>query len=161
MNMPDLGKVVPWSIYEASQNEDKEDIVSMHKEAREFLEFYNWCLEITEEYVGILYPGIVGVFLFRIKPISKQVDEWIWVVVGDLPPAYLTCEICPNPVAALNGYIGALLEWVDAAENGKSVANLIPVNVPATKDNAKKLKSRLDYLDKNILINYQDDDIAG
>jgi hypothetical protein len=86
-----------------------------------------------------------------------EVDQWIWVIVGDLPPAYLTTDECPNPATALDGYIGAMLEWVDAAQKGKSVAELIPVNVPATKKHAKMLKTRLEFLDERILSEYQDD----
>lgn len=154
---PDLSKVAEWSEYIAAQHEGTEDMTSMYQEAREFLEFYDWCTEILESYVGILYPGIVGVFLFRIVPATPGVDEWIWVIVGDIPPAYLTVDQCPNPATALDGYIGAMQEWVKAARNGNSVADLIPVNVPATKENGEILRKRLDFLDTKILAQYQDD----
>jgi len=154
---PDFSKVVEWSKYLAAQHEDVEEMRSLYEEAREFLEFYDWCREIQESYVGILHPGIVAVFLFRIVPNRKDVDEWIWVIVGDLPSAYLTVDECPNPATALDGYIGAMAEWVDAAQKGKSVADLIPVNVPATKENANMLKTRLDFLDERILSQYRDD----
>ena len=77
--------------------------------------------------------------------------------MGDLPPAYLTTEDCPNPAAALDGYIGAMMEWVHAAQNGESVADLIPVNVPATKENGDMLKTRLNFLDDRILKDYHND----
>lgn len=154
--LPDLSKVVEWSKYFKAQKDDVEEMESMYQEAREFLEFYDWCLEIQESYVGLLYPGIVAVFLFKIVP-EKDVDEWIWVIVGDLPSAYLTTDVCPNPATALDGYIGAMLEWVEAAQSGKSVADLIPVNVPATKENGDMLKTRLDFLDEKILSEYKDD----
>jgi len=153
----DISKVVEWSKYLAAQNENVAEMNSMHQEAREFLEFYDWCLEIKESYVGILYPEIVAVFLFKIVPSRENVDEWIWVIVGDLPPAYLTIDVCTNPATALDGYIGAMLEWVDAAQKGKSIAELIPVNVPASKENANMLKTRLDFLNEKILSEYQDD----
>jgi hypothetical protein len=154
---PDLSKVVEWSKFIAAQQENLAEMNSMYQEAREFLEFYDWCLEIKESFLGLIYPGIVAVFLFRIVPSRPDVDEWIWVIVGDLPSAYLTTGECPNPATALDGYIGAMLEWVGAAENGKSVAQLIPVNVPATKQNAKLLKTRLDFLDQKILAEHQED----
>lgn len=153
----DLSKVVEWSKYLVAQKEDVAEMNSMYQEAREFLEFYDWCAEIRESYVGMLYPGIVAIFLFKIVPARQDVDEWIWVIVGDLPPAYLTTDGCPNPATALDGYIGAMLEWVDAAQKGKSVSELIPVNVPATKENGDMLKRRLDFLNEKILIEYQDD----
>jgi len=154
---PDFSRVVEWSKYLASQNENVEKVSSMYQEAMDYLRFYNWCLDIRESYVGLLYPGIVAVFLFKITPSRKGIDEWIWVAVGDLPPAYITTDECPNPATALDGYIGAMLEWVDAAQNGKSVAALIPVNVPATKEFGDLLKARLDFLDSRILAEYQND----
>ncbi len=125
--------------------------------AREFLLFYDWCREIREEYLGLYVDGIIGVFLFQISPSRVDVDEWVWVIVGDLPPAYLTCEDCPNPATALDGYIGAMSEWVEAASTGRSVAELIPVNVPATPVNAEKLRRRLEFLDERVLADYRSD----
>jgi len=92
--------------------------------------------------------------LIRTRP---DVDEWVWVVVGDLPPTYLTCEDSPNPATALDAYIGAMSEWVEAAGSGKSVADLIPVNVPASPRNADLLGKRLAFLDSRILSRYQED----
>lgn len=156
-NAVDFSKVKEWFEYLEDVGEDKDEASSMCQEAKEFLEYYDWCLEIKKSYIGMFYPGIIAIFLFNIKPSRTDVDEWIWVVVGDLPPAYLTTEECPNPASALDGYIGAMLEWVDAAQQNKSVAELIPVNVPATKKNAEMLKVRLDFLDEKILSEYQED----
>lgn len=126
-------------------------------DARNFLLYYNWCRKIEEEYIGIFVDGIIGVFLFRILPAEENVDEWIWVVVGDVPSAYLTCDLCPNAAAALDGYIGAMSEWVDAATRGESVAELIPVNVPATKENGELLRKKLLFLDERVLSDYRED----
>lgn len=156
-NSPDFSKVAKWSEYFSAQQEDAGEMRSMYLEARGFLEFYDWCSEIRESYVGIIYPGIVAVFLFQIIPARDDVDEWVWVIVGDLPAAYLTVDECPNPAAALDGYVGAMREWVEATQKGNSVAGLIPVDVPATKENGDFLKSRLDFLDERILPEYQED----
>lgn len=154
---PDLTKVVEWSNFIAAQKQDVEDMLGMHQEAQEFLEYYDWCSAIKETFCGLMYPGIVAVFLFRIATAGPDVDEWVWVVVGDLPPAYLTVEECPNPATALDGYNGAMQEWVDAATKGKSVADIIPVNVPATPEHAAMLRSRIEFLEENILSLYQED----
>ncbi len=127
------------------------------RDATEYLLYYDWCKEILEEYVGLFVGGVLGVFLFRIAPARADVDDWLWVIVGDLPPAYLTCDQCPNPASALDGYIGAMSDWVEAASQGKSVAELIPVNVPATPENAELLRKRLKLLDERVLSDYQDD----
>ncbi|NMG68132.1 hypothetical protein GPA19_24690 [Azoarcus indigens] len=156
----DFSKVFEWSIYyerAGSKDGSAKDIALMHTEARLFLEHFNWCAGVLEEYVGFIYPGIVAVFLFRIRPAREGVDEWVWIVVGDLPPAYITCEESPNPAAALDAYIGAMEEWVDAASRGASTDGLIPVNVAPTAENGERLKLRLELIDKNILSGYLDD----
>lgn len=153
---PDLGKVTEISPDILASGPGIE-MGKYLEEAREFLLYYDWCEKIDAEYVGLFVDGILGVFLFRITPALVGVDEWIWVIVGDVPPAYLTCEECPNPATALDGYIGALSEWVDAAAAGESVEGLIPVNVPATPEFAEQLRTRLLFLDEEILSQYQDD----
>ncbi|MES2975767.1 MAG: hypothetical protein V4757_19275 [Pseudomonadota bacterium] len=157
---PDLLKVFEWDRYfekAGSKDEDREIIENMHAEARSFIEFFDWCDAVVSEYVGFIYPGIVGVFLFRIKPAWKNVDEWVWCIVGDLPPAYITCEESPNPATALDSYIGAMQDWVDAASNGRSTEGLIPVDVEPTIVSAERLGVRLRYLDEKILSGYRED----
>jgi hypothetical protein len=146
---PDLSKVI--AIPKGVDLSARGSFEGYLDEARDCILFYNWCEGILEEYVGAYFDGIVAIFLFRIAPKLVGVDEWVWVVVGDLPPAYLTCDLCPNPAEALEGYLGAMVEWVEAAEDGRSVADLIPVNVPATQENAASLRKRLRFLQQRIL----------
>ena len=153
----DFEKVAKTTEYRASLGPDATDFGLFEQEARDYLEYFDWCLEIVDAYVGIFFAGVVGIFLFRILPSRSDVDEWVWVVVGDIPPAYITCEDAPNAACALDGYIGAMTEWVEAASSGKSVTDLIPVNVPATPENAEALKRRLEFLDEKILSSFQDD----
>jgi hypothetical protein len=148
---PELAKVVRWSQYPHDQANDKAEITRMYEAASRFIQSQKWCRSIEEVYVGVVHPGIVGVFLFQISPASTDADRWLWVIVGDLPPAYIASDDCRDPAAALDGYIGEMDEWVDAVENERPVDELIPVNVPATKENAIGLKKRLDFLHQHIL----------
>ena len=45
--------------------------------------------------------GVVAVFLFRIDG-PPEVDPLLWVVVGDLPTAYLVTDDAPSPAIALD-----------------------------------------------------------
>jgi hypothetical protein len=87
----------------------------------------------------------------HIVPAEESVDEWIWVVVGDVPSAYIATQAADTPGAALDAYIGAMEEWVEAARSGSSVADLIPVGVPPTEQYAELLARRLEFLDREIL----------
>lgn len=158
---PDMSKVKLWELYLPSISEQSEAALSLYQEAWAYLSFYAWCKRIKSVYAGILVPGVVGVFLFEIEPGKEGVDCWIWVIVGDLPPAYITCEDSPNPACALDAYIGAMSEWVSAARSGASVASLIPVNVAANVENADALDKRLKFMDERILSEYRGDLDSG
>lgn len=73
------------------------------------------------------------------------------VVVGDLPPAYLSSKYAKSPKDALDGYLGEMQAWVEAVENGRPTEDLIPNNGAPTLPNAKALRSRLKFLAREVL----------
>jgi hypothetical protein len=151
MHEPDHASVVPLALYLRDNMAEASEIEALAQNARNYLSSYSWAGEIKEEYAGAVFPGIVGIFLFRIDPARPDVDRWIWVLVGDLPPAYLTCDECKNPWEALDGYIGAMQAWVEAAKAGRPTKGLIPVNVEASPESAEALNTRLLFLDERIM----------
>ncbi len=114
--------------------------------ARRYLEQFRWCEEVVELYSGFQAAGVLGVFLARIVPRVETVDEWLWVVCGDVPPAYLVLDDAPDAMSALALYIDMMSRWVEAMLNGSQTDDLIPVNAPATLANAMSLRARLEVL---------------
>ena len=153
----DFSKVIPISKMVGETDDETEELKLYLCEAESEINYYSWHDGIISKYFGMGIGGVFAVFLFEIQPNQKEVDNYLWVIVGDLPPAYITCEEAPNPACALDGYIGAMEEWVDAAKTERSVENLIPVNVPATPENGVMLEKRLRFLDENILNKYKSD----
>ena len=131
--------------------DDTRQLRQMAKEAQSFLLSFSWCKDIEKGWFGWGIGNVCAVFLFRITPTKKNVDKWLWVIVGDLPPAYLVPDNSPTPTDALEGYVELMQEWVDAARAGESVEGLIPVNAAPTEANAAALSSRLDFLRKKVL----------
>jgi hypothetical protein len=134
--------------------DDEEDtalLLHMFEEAEQYLRSFSWCKSIVESFFGDGIGGIVAIFLFRIEPAHEGVDNWLWVVVGDIPHAYLVVDSCKTPSDALQGYIREMRKWVDLARKGRSSKEVIPVNVPATPEWAEALQSRLDTLEQDIL----------
>jgi len=41
--------------------------------------------------------GIFAVFFFQIRPSRPNVEPWIWIIVGDIPSAYLPSRIAELP----------------------------------------------------------------
>jgi len=100
------------------------------KRANEFLDGFAWAQRLKNLRVAHLVPGAFGLFVIELSPLSPGIDQYIWVVVGDLPPAYLSSEYTESPREALDGYMGEMQAWAEAVEKGKPIDVLIPVNGP-------------------------------
>lgn len=81
----------------------------------------------------------------------------MWVIVGDLPPLYISTEDAPNPASALDGYLGAMQRWVDFSLNGKIDQKCPPVRAEPTKEHGEMLKRRIKFIDEEILSAYRED----
>jgi hypothetical protein len=80
-------------------------------------------------YLSWAVAGVIGVFLFDIIPSKPEVDKTLWVVTGDLPPAYLVTDEAETWQETLEGYVYEMNRWVEAVPAGKSLHDIIPVNV--------------------------------
>lgn len=149
--MIEFDKVAVLKTFLQTLEDDRHNFSSLLEDAKKEITFYDWCLGIEETYVGLYEAEILGVFLFRIKPSRQEVDEWVWVIVGDLPPIYITCEESPNPVCAVDSYIGAMREWVEAVKNGDALDKVVPVEAEPSIENALMLQNRLEILNKRIV----------
>ena len=152
-----MEKVVPIETLRGRSAYDVAELLVLYDEAAEYLKAFSWCGTIEEGFAGICVPGLFGVFLFRFVPAREGVDPWVWVVAGDLPPAYLTTENAPNPACAVDAYIGAMRSWVRAVQEGRPVKDEIPVSAPATIPYATALDARLTLLDQEVLPHYRAD----
>jgi len=147
----DLSAVTPVSAQMGDSDTDSSMLLTMASDARRFLESFEWCKAVSEQYFGMGVGGVVAVFLCRITPATAEVDEWLWVVVGDVPFAFLVTEEAPTPLLALNAYVREMERWVQAAKTGGPVDDLIPVNVAATSEWGSRLESRLAFIRSEIL----------
>ena len=104
----------------------------------------------------------MSVSLFMQPAIGEShVDEWLWVVVGDVPSAYLVIDDCKTPSQALDGYIWEMSKWVELAKQGHISDEVIPVNAPATPEYAEMLEGRLKVLRETIVPAFQSSEAQG
>lgn len=153
----DESRVAPPGVIVGDDAEDERLLKEADKEATSYLDGFDWCDGVLETRLGLGIGGIFAVFLCHIAPAAPEVDEWLWVVVGDLPPLYMPTDDCPNPAAALDAYIGAMSEWVSAVREGRPLDDVPPVAAAPTMEHAAMLESRLNYLDEEILQEHQAD----
>lgn len=147
----DYTRLAPVEEMAGEDDEETQQWKSLLRNAESFLGSFAWCAGIRSEHLGLGVADVVGVFLFEIEPAKPGVDSLLWVVVGDIPPAYLVTDDTPDPPSALRAYIGEMRRWVEAVKAGKPVTELIPVNGAPTRDNAMALESRLAFIEREIL----------
>jgi hypothetical protein len=140
--------------FDSIEGEDPDDtklLKEMAVEARDFISSHEWCKNLDKLYLAFRIGGIVGVFIAQMTPSSEDVDQCLWVIVGDLPPAYIVVDDNPTVADALDAYCLEMEAWVDAVNDGRSVDELIPVNTPPTREWAEELGGRLKYIRSKIL----------
>jgi hypothetical protein len=119
------------------------EVVELSRRAELFLTKQKWCKAITDSYLGWALSPYIGVFYFQFDPITAQVDKELWVIVGDLPPAYIVCDQAKNWQQALDAYGVEMMNWVQAVREGNDISKVIPVNVEPTLEYADMLESRI------------------
>ena len=150
MKKTEFKNIAPITRLRGEDSEDTKLLKRMLAEAVKYLKNHSWCAKIERKYFGFGIGGILAVFLLEIKP-RGNADHWVWVVVGDLPPAYISAHDNKTPKDAVLGYLYEMGRWAKVATKGKSVEHLIPVNVAASIEMAELLKKRLKFIKNNIL----------
>jgi hypothetical protein len=120
--------------------------------AETFICSKRWCGGIAEKYFGLGLGGIIEAFLFRIIP-KNDVDEWLWVIAGDIPSAYLVTDEIGNPTDAILAYCDLMEDWASAVLSSGSLDDVFPVDAEPTRINAESLMRRINMIKKNILPN--------
>src|SRR5947208_545161 len=100
-------------------------VIEMAEEAEQFLAGQRWCKRITGRWLAWALVDKAAVFFFHLEPIRKEIDDQLWVIVGDVPPAYLVCDNAHTWQEALDAYATEMMEWVKAVREGRSVADVI------------------------------------
>jgi len=129
---------------------DEEACVALANQANEFLDTFSWAKDRKNIWVAYFVPTVIGIFLVELDPKGRDVDQFIWVIVGDLPPAYLSPVYAKSPKDALGGYTGEMSAWADAVASGESTEDLIPVNAAPTSANVEMLRGRIKFLAREI-----------
>jgi hypothetical protein len=141
--------LIPAAKVSGADEADTELFLSMWTEANRYIASLPWCSAVIDSYFGGGVGGIFAVFLFHIRPGRAGIDSWIWIMVGDLPPAHLRLADCHSPAEAFEAYIRGMSKWVDLARKGKkgTARQGVPsVPLPATPEWADRLNQRLDGL---------------
>jgi hypothetical protein len=138
--------LVPTSKISGDDETDTRLLCEMADDATRYITSFSWCGTVRGSYFGGGIGGIFAVFIFHIRPSRPEVDPWIWIMVGDIPPAYLPLSDSESPAEAFRTYMHGMSRWVEHARRGQTGTaeeDVPPVNVPATPEWAEELNQRL------------------
>ena len=141
-----VSNVVPVERMAGDDDGDTAVLRQMLEEAERYLLSFSWCGSIVSAYFGGGVAKILAIFLFNITPARPDVNEWIWTIVGDIPPVYLPLEDCKSVMEAFDTYIDGMRRWAMLAREGRVGTpedGVPPVNLPATPESAEKLEVKL------------------
>jgi hypothetical protein len=131
--------------------DDTASLLDMTRSAREYITAFAWCPPIKAMYLAHGVGGIVAVFFVEFAQKIKGTDDRLWIVVGDLPSAYLVVEPDDNPGDALERYCGLMEDWIAAVRGGSDLNDVYPVTAEPTQENADLLERRVAFLLAEII----------
>ena len=131
-------------------DEDTVLLRSMASDARKYLAGFSWCPAIRVVYLADGIGGVVAVFLVELAEKLGGQDGFLWVILGDLPSAYLVTDEISNPREAIESYCEIMDEWIAAVRSGKGLHDAFPVGVQPSLENAQLLAKRLDFLRETV-----------
>ncbi|MFA5192329.1 MAG: hypothetical protein WC740_16605 [Verrucomicrobiia bacterium] len=148
----DLDALMPAEHMTGDDAEDTELLKKMLETATHYIRGFRWCPGIDRVYLGYGVGGVVAVFLFHFQEKIDGTEEWLWVIVGDLPSAYLVVVDGPKDApAALRVYCELMEDWANAILNGQPLDDHFPVEAKPTPNNATSLLNRLDFIKSELL----------
>lgn len=127
------------------------EVVTLIKESKEYLSRQTWCKVI---YQGWLFTNIgyaLNIFLYKIENKQSPEDNFLWIVVGDLPPIYLDTYDIKTTKDVIETYIDLVEDWIVHARSGQSLNECFPFEASNSKESVTMLEHRVQLLRNNIL----------
>ena len=137
---------------ELTEIEEIKSIIGLYDKAKQYLGNFDWCVSVKNGWFDEdfrVYDKI-GVFLFEIEPLNDSIDDFIWVIVGDLPSVYLDKSV-KSGLEALEIYCDLMQDWVDNIRVGKTVSECYPIPVDPNLENAELLNNRILFIRRELL----------
>src|SRR5260370_27952817 len=106
--------LVPVGQIVGGDEEDTKLLRKMAAEAREYIISFKWCLPIKSMRFADGVGGVIAIFLVEFEGKVGGTDNRLWIVVGDLPSAYMVVEPDDCAKETLEGYCELMNDWIDA-----------------------------------------------
>lgn len=137
---------------QTSNIEYREEVLVLTEKAVNYLKSFHWCQKVIDGWLINDFGFMLCIYRFKIEPAQNSgADDDLWIIVGDLPSAYLDTIEYKSANDALGFYCYLMKEWIDNVRAGKSVDECYPINVPPTIQWANELESRVKIIESDFL----------
>jgi hypothetical protein len=144
--MPDLRLLTPIAKMAGDGPEDTALLGQMARAADHYIRGFDWCPPVRDWWFADGLAGVVAVFLVRFRTPILSVDDLLWVIVGDLPSAYLVVDDADTADRALELYCELVGGWAGAVIAGGDLRDVFPVAAEASAATAQELMARIGIL---------------
>jgi hypothetical protein len=133
-------------------DDDEQALVRDEAEALAYAASFDWSPPLDEISHVDGVPGIVSVFQVKfLEPIRGSHDDRLWIVVGDLPSAYLVVEAGDGAQEVLYEYCNLMEDWVVAVRAATDLNQVFPVRAEPTLEMADLLNRRIALLRQTVI----------
>lgn len=141
---------------------EREWLENAAQTAKQFLMSHKWCTGLQDLRAECFVAPIFALFGAHVTMDSDRC-EGVWVLIGDLPPAYLDRVTSPTARDAFENYLAELEAWVEAARKGLPINDIMPVchansakPIPPTSENTDLVVRRISLIRELILPNFDE-----
>ncbi|CAL4867132.1 hypothetical protein MMA231_01383 [Asticcacaulis sp. MM231] len=142
----DISAFQPIEAITADTPEEADRLRGLAVEALDYIQSFVWCPPLRQVLLAYGIDGVIGLFLVRFAEPAGGVDDALWVVSGDVPPAYFVTDEAPTPLEALTTYCDLMDGWVEAVLDDGDLDEAFPVNLTPTPEHAVALRAQLGFI---------------
>ena len=132
------------------------EVVDVYKTAEKYLLGFDWCKNIKNSALYTNLGETFCVFLFEIDNSASDEDNFLWIVVGDLPSMYLDIHGCKTTKEVIENYVELAEDWIKHVRANKPVDERYPFNVSPTLEMAELLEKRTYFMRNTLIENIED-----
>jgi len=130
-------------------------LAALQTQARAYYNSLSGFPPLTQCLLAFGVGGILGLFLMQfdqdLRWKTGHRDHELWVVVGDVPPAYFVTDGAFEPADALQVYCELMEDWADVVLADGDLRGVFPVRAAPNHEHARMLKSRVDFIREKLI----------
>jgi hypothetical protein len=131
------------------------ELPAVYKKSVRYLLGFKWCREIKNSFLYTNLGSIFCIFLFEIENTQSTMDNFLWVIVGDIPSMYLDTYGPKSTTEVLEDYIRLAEDWINHIKGGKSIDECYPFCAEPTIELAELLEAKVSFMKSTLMSNME------